>query len=771
MSRPDPEHDIASAPPSPPNRLRETVQRSEPQEAHRGAPEPGAPFVTMPFEGRDKRIALYSGAGLFVAAAALLATSALPVGHRPAPAWLAGLGGLSLLTGLGLLVVGRTRRIGLRGAFAVTLWAIALIAVLVAVSGGDRSMYAFFYTLVIVHAAAFRTRRELIATGALGVLAFLAPVAYDDVDAAFAAVATVGAVPVLGLAVGLHLALDALRSQRGRLVERENEAIRLAESDALTGLGNYRVFWRRLASEAARARRYGEPFSLVILDLDDFKSINDELGHQAGDEALQRVAAALREALREEDLCCRQGGDEFSVIAVRAGETEARDLSERLVEAVSHITCVQGDGRPLSASAGWATFGRPASTGDELIFEADEALRREKHGRGVDDREREVRARPPARTVGREALSPPRRSGDLPEDRRLELLSGLARALAGAREENEVVETALAHLAGALDAPWVSAVRREPDGRLRLVGFASDGRARPTEWPPAPARTATHAAAREGRVSILSSPTAGTGSVPPGPRGELAVPVLVEDRPWGAVLVETERSDIEDVADPELALGMARQMGRALGAARAFARLPGIAYGEVFRLAGDVAASGDECWRVADLAWRVGRHLALDPDELRSLYLAALFHDVGTLGIPSDLLGKPARLNANERAVLHEHPLIGEELLRPLPLLREAAGIVRHEHERFDGDGYPDRLAGPSIPIPARVLAACDAWVAMTSVRPWRPAAGFAAARAELTRAAGSHFDPRVVAALLEVLDAPGREDIVAVAGPVASES
>ena len=95
-------------------------------------------------------------------------------------------------------------------------------------------------------------------------------------------------------------------------------------------------------------------------------------------------------------------------------------------------------------------------------------------------------------------------------------------------------------------------------------------------------------------------------------------------------------------------------------------------------------------------------------------------------------MSHPGELHDEERAVLREHALIGERMLRGLPLLREAAPIVRHEHERFDGTGYPDRLAGEQIPLASRVLFACDAFVSMTSPRPWRPP------RSALVRARGA---------------------------------
>ncbi|HST42246.1 MAG TPA: HD domain-containing phosphohydrolase, partial [Conexibacter sp.] len=150
---------------------------------------------------------------------------------------------------------------------------------------------------------------------------------------------------------------------------------------------------------------------------------------------------------------------------------------------------------------------------------------------------------------------------------------------------------------------------------------------------------------------------------------------------------------------------------------------------------------------------QVGRALDLDDDERRALYLAALFHNVGTVGVPAALLAHPGELHEEERAILREHPLIGERMLRALPLLRDAAPIVRHEHERWDGAGYPDGLAGEQIPLAARILLACDVFVSMTSPRPWRPPRPAAAARAELRRVSGAQLDGRVVDTLLELLD------------------
>jgi HD-GYP domain-containing protein (c-di-GMP phosphodiesterase class II) len=114
---------------------------------------------------------------------------------------------------------------------------------------------------------------------------------------------------------------------------------------------------------------------------------------------------------------------------------------------------------------------------------------------------------------------------------------------------------------------------------------------------------------------------------------------------------------------------------------------------------------------------------------------------------------KQGELSQAERAVLHEHPVIGERMMRPHPLLRDASSIILHEHERFDGEGYPDGLAGEDIPLASRVLLACDAWVAMRSNRPWRDARPVDGALQELHHAAGSQLDPGVVDVLEQVLE------------------
>jgi HD-GYP domain-containing protein (c-di-GMP phosphodiesterase class II) len=175
-------------------------------------------------------------------------------------------------------------------------------------------------------------------------------------------------------------------------------------------------------------------------------------------------------------------------------------------------------------------------------------------------------------------------------------------------------------------------------------------------------------------------------------------------------------------------------------------------------LLGDVIEADDEYTGshsrdVVDLSRAVGQCLGLEQRELRKAELTALLHDVGKIKIPSEIINKPERLTPEERAIIETHTLEGERLLaRVGGLLAEVGTIVRSCHERWDGLGYPDRLAGEDIPLVARIVCCCDAFNAMTTDRPYRAARSTAEAVAEVERCSGTHFDPAVAAALAAVV-------------------
>jgi two-component system, cell cycle response regulator len=154
---------------------------------------------------------------------------------------------------------------------------------------------------------------------------------------------------------------------------------------------------------------------------------------------------------------------------------------------------------------------------------------------------------------------------------------------------------------------------------------------------------------------------------------------------------------------------------------------------------------------VADLAEAVGRRLQVPGPDLQRIRQAAELHDVGKLAIPEEILAKPGALTEDEWAFVRRHTVIGERILGSAPALEAAAMIVRSTHERWDGNGYPDRLAGADIPLGARIISVCDAFDAMTSNRPYAVAVTREQALRELFRYAGMQFDPAVVEAFAAV--------------------
>jgi diguanylate cyclase (GGDEF)-like protein/putative nucleotidyltransferase with HDIG domain len=162
--------------------------------------------------------------------------------------------------------------------------------------------------------------------------------------------------------------------------------------------------------------------------------------------------------------------------------------------------------------------------------------------------------------------------------------------------------------------------------------------------------------------------------------------------------------------------------------------------------------TGEHSEAVIEMSAAVARNLGCTAVEIERIRSAALLHDIGKVAIPDEILHKQGPLTEAEWKLMREHPVIGERILRVLPGLGNVARIVRHEHERWDGAGYPDGLAGEEIPLGSRIIIAADTYHAITSDRPYRAAASHSDAIAELTRCAGTQFDPRVTAALIGYL-------------------
>jgi HD-GYP domain-containing protein (c-di-GMP phosphodiesterase class II) len=164
------------------------------------------------------------------------------------------------------------------------------------------------------------------------------------------------------------------------------------------------------------------------------------------------------------------------------------------------------------------------------------------------------------------------------------------------------------------------------------------------------------------------------------------------------------------------------------------------------------ADTAEHCQATVPLSALVARRLGADPETVTVVERVAALHDIGKVGVPIALLLKPGPLAPEETALMHEHSEIGERIIAVVPPMAGIADAVRHTHERWDGGGYPDGIAGDVIPLASRITFACAAWHAMTSRRPYRLPLPRTEAMWELEVGAGGQFDPAVIGALLAVL-------------------
>lgn len=162
------------------------------------------------------------------------------------------------------------------------------------------------------------------------------------------------------------------------------------------------------------------------------------------------------------------------------------------------------------------------------------------------------------------------------------------------------------------------------------------------------------------------------------------------------------------------------------------------------------AGHAQASWQTASA---IARAIGLDAVEQGYLRLGCLLQNIGMITIPRGILNSPRRLSKQERALIHQHPVEGERILEKLPLLSPVCPIVRHHHERWDGNGYPDKLAGKDIPLLARIVSLADAFTAMTHDRPYRLALPREKVIAELKANAGYQFDPDLVEILLQTME------------------
>jgi HD-GYP domain-containing protein (c-di-GMP phosphodiesterase class II) len=242
------------------------------------------------------------------------------------------------------------------------------------------------------------------------------------------------------------------------------------------------------------------------------------------------------------------------------------------------------------------------------------------------------------------------------------------------------------------------------------------------------------------------------------PLSELAVPVLVDGEVWGVLNIEATDAGALAEADAVLVEAIATSFGVAVHRAKLVADLEGAFTTTLAALTSTVEAKDDytACHGedVAVLAERVALRMSLSGADARDVRYAAMLHDLGKVAVPSEILLKPGPLTDEEWVTMRSHAAIGGELVARIDAFAHLAPAVRASHERWDGGGYPDGLAGAAIPLAARIIAACDTYDAIVTDRPYRPARTPQEACEELCRVAGAQLDAGVVDALVAELAA-----------------
>jgi diguanylate cyclase (GGDEF)-like protein len=541
-----------------------------------------------------------------------------------------------------------------------------------------------------------------------------------------------------------------------------------AQTDSLTGLYNHRFFHERLRAELNRANRTHEQLAVLMLDIDDFKRVNDVHGHGAGDQVLVALAEILRTTVRASDVVCRLGGEEFGIIMGPADSERAVAFARRLAERLEAEELDPAG--TLTLSIGVSEGPRQAANPRELIAFAEAAMMTAK-ARGKNGTVlfgEETTERPAVETSPRD---------DVRSIAHLKMLQSLAGKL---NRLNDVAE---------IGATIVNELRMLVDYHSCRVYVAEGAELVPIAWRgdhgPYSDESAeelqskfgegiTGRAAESGESLLLANALdcdyavtiPGTDDIE---ESMIAVPLKYGSRVIGVVVISKlgiGQFDQDDVrllevlgGQASVALENARlyeaQRAEAESAKASLERLEETFLSTIEALANALEANDEytssHARAITDMALLVGRKLGLDAKTLKRLELGALFHDIGKIGIPTSILLKPGPLSEEERAVMETHPEVGERILAPIARLEDVRPVVRHCHERWDGAGYPDGWRAEDIPIESRVILVCDAFHAMTTDRPYRARLTVEEAVRRLKEAAGTQFDPAVVRAFLDL--------------------
>jgi len=251
----------------------------------------------------------------------------------------------------------------------------------------------------------------------------------------------------------------------------------------------------------------------------------------------------------------------------------------------------------------------------------------------------------------------------------------------------------------------------------------------------------------------------------PTSRSEIAVPLKVGDRVIGVLNVEADLVDAFSREDIRMLESVSHQAAIAIENARLYESLEESYFDTIRALVSAMEAKDaytrGHSERVRELSLKIAESMGLTTEEIKMINYAGFLHDIGKIGISDTLLSKVEPLTEEEYEKIRLHPVIGNNMIKHVEFLTDVSSIIRHEHEKYDGTGYPDRLKGEDIPLGARIIAVADAYDAMTTDRPYRKALTHDEAINRLKKASGTQFDPKIVATILHILKALPEDNII----------
>jgi diguanylate cyclase (GGDEF)-like protein/PAS domain S-box-containing protein/putative nucleotidyltransferase with HDIG domain len=606
-----------------------------------------------------------------------------------------------------------------------------VLALCIVLDGGLDSPLIFLLALPLLNAALALPTREVAICAIAAVLEFVI-VAVTDPSVAHSAddltaLSAFGA-GVVVLAIGWTINRSRLEEQQTALL---NEVVCLATTDSLTGCLSHGALFEHLDVEISRALRNEEPLSLLMMDIDLFKSFNDTYGHAAGNEALAGLGSVLRSTSRNFDVAGRVGGDEFAVVLPATPLAAAHLRAERLIEALR-----QPNDLGITMSVGAATLDRHEPTRSRLFRDADAAMYQAKaHGRtrvvssgqafaigtenapwsamledtrraDADRSEDRVRAADNAAAEALAIVSALESStsvglGFIDTDLRVIRLNEALAAVHGGRVEDQLGRTVAETVPGlwpALEPIYRKVLTTgEPLHNQEIVGQTAGDPGHPHYW-----LTSLFPVRAHGQI---------TGVCP------VAIDI-------------THRKELE---------ASQRALTRSVVSA--------LASSVETR---DPYTAGHQA-RVAEIAVAIATELGLDAVEIDAIDLGARIHDVGKLAIPTEILSRPGRLREAEMALVREHSQAGSDMLKRVDFPDHVREMILQHHERLDGSGYPNGVRGEQLLMGSRIIAVADVVEAMSSHRPYRPAVGIEPALKEIERGSGVEYDSGVVDACIRL--------------------